>query len=265
MSTPIVLSQARIDESGTIFASPSFNPVLHDELTQLRDTLALPPGDETEFPFVRFANRATVLIGTVKGRQVWARALGRVFYERVPNPFFLIEIAPPDWEGKNPQDISLEKANPPGRDTKTLQKVLAEGDGPFLLGGCQTLVDQGKILLQRDQPEEKTIRDLWQLLPLSIQGRTSFTAFAPDNHLGFDLAVLRETLESHPGFLSEDQARDYPESRYERELQAAIESGDERSLQALLNRRSSGETLKLAFSLVIGMAILSIAARILTR
>jgi len=77
--------------------------------------------------------------------------------------------------------------------------------------------------------------------------------------------VLPTVPASHPGFLTEDQARDYPESRYERELQTAVEHNDERGLQALLSRRSSSDTLKLAFTMVLGMAVLSLAARILMR
>src|SRR5260370_282778 len=48
------------------------------------------------------------------------------------------------------------------------------------------------------------------------------------------------------GYLSEDQARDYPESHYERDLQVAVESKDQRALDRLLSRRSSTETLRLA-------------------
>ncbi len=262
---PPVLSQARVNEAGTVSASPSFDPALSDELALLQEAFDSPPHPEESYLFVRFAGRRTVLIGTAKGRQLWVRALGRVFYERCPDPFFLAELAPPDWGANSPADIPLGQANPPRRDVAALQQVMAKGDGPFLLGACQTLVDQGRILLHRDRPAEKTIRDVWRLLPVSIQGRTSFTAFAPDNRLGFDVAVLREIPPAHPGFLTEDQARDYPESRYERELQTAVEHGDERALQALLNRRSSSDTLKLAFTMVVGMAVVSLAARILMR
>lgn len=265
MSAPPILSQARVNDAGTLFASPSFDPGLAAELTTLREALATPLTDGAELLFVRFVGRRTVVIGTGNGRQLWVRALGRVFYERCPDPFFLAGIAPADWTASSPADVTLDAADPPRRDVAALQAVLKNGDVPFLLGGSQTLVDQGKILLQRDKPDEKTIRDVWQLLPLSIQGRTSFTTFAPDNRLGFDIAVLPTVPASHPGFLTEDQARDYPESRYERELQTAVEHNDERGLQALLNRRSSSDTLKLAFTMVLGMAVLSLAARILMR
>ena len=64
---------------------------------------------------------------------------------------------------------------------------------------------------------------------------------------------------------TEDQARDYPESRYERDLQSAVEAGDQRSVDALLARRSSAETLRMALWMVVGAAILAVAARLLMR
>ena len=265
MKTKLIMPQARIERPGEIDASPAFDPALHDELTLLHSALANPSLAGQEFLFVRFAKRKNVLIGTVNGSQIWVRSLPRSLYERLPDPFLLASIAPANWKIGTISDFPLENVREPIRNVPTLQAVLQNGDSPFLLGGCQTLSDQGKILLQRDQPDEKTIRDLWQLLPKGIQGHTSFCAFAPDNQLGFDLAVLPSLPESHPGFLTEDQARDYPESRYERELQLAIETGDERGLQALLSRRSSSDTLRLAFFMVLGMAALSVAGRILMR
>jgi hypothetical protein len=66
-----------------------------------------------------------------------------------------------------------------------------------------------------------------------------------------------------PGYLTEDQARDYPESRYERELQMAVEHGDQRTVDRLFARRSSAETLRLALWLVLAFAVLSLASRIM--
>jgi hypothetical protein len=68
-----------------------------------------------------------------------------------------------------------------------------------------------------------------------------------------------------PGYLTEDQARDYPESRYERELQTAVEANDQRTVDRLLARRTSAETLRLAIWIVLGAAVLSLAGRILMR
>ena len=74
--------------------------------------------------------------------------------------------------------------------------------------------------------------------------------------LGFGLVVLPAVPEGGlPGYLTEDQARDYPESRYERELQVAVEHGDQRTVDRLLARRSSAETLRLAFWIVLAAAV----------
>ena len=64
------------------------------------------------------------------------------------------------------------------------------------------------------------------------------------------------------GYLSEEQTRDYPESKYERELQTSVEAGDQHSVDKLLVRRTSKETLRLALWIVLGMAALSIVTRI---
>jgi hypothetical protein len=66
-----------------------------------------------------------------------------------------------------------------------------------------------------------------------------------------------------PGYLTEDQARDYPESRYERELQIAVEAGDQRTVDTLFARRTSSETLRLAIWLVLGATVLAFAARLM--
>lgn len=265
MKTKLIMPQARIGSSGEVDASPEFDPKLQAEISRIQGALSVSETFESPYTFVFFPNRRTVFIGTVLGKKIWVRSLARQLYERLPDPFFLSVIAPANWQSPSITDVSLDQIQAPHRDCKLLQMILKEGDSPFLLGGCQTLLDRGRILLQREQPDEKTIRDVWMLLPMSIQSKTSFCAFAPDNQLNFDLVVIPKVPETHPGFLSEDQARDYPESRYERELQIAIEQGEEWYLQSLLNRRSSGDTLRLAFMLVIGMAVLSIVGRILMR
>ena len=153
----------------------------------------------------------------------------------------------------------------PTRTTDRLQRILKEGDGPFLLGACQTLVESGRILLERSEPADNTFRGLWALLPDSTRKQIKMTTFAYSNTLGFDLLAMPKLPESMRGYLTEDQARDYPESRYERELQVAVEMGDQAALDRLLWRRSSSETLRLAFWLVIGALVLSFASKFLLR
>ena len=145
-----------------------------------------------------------------------------------------------------------------------LDGIFKNGDGPFLLGACQTLVDSGRILLVREQPDTKLIQDLWMLLPDSTRRQTWFATFAYSTALQFNLVVLPNTPEDGLpiGYLNEDQTRDYPESRYERELQGAVESGEQHTVDRLFARRTSAETLKLALTIVLGMVFLTIFLRI---
>ena len=61
-----------------------------------------------------------------------------------------------------------------------------------------------------------------------------------------------------PAVLTEDSARDYPQSRYELNLQIAIESGDRAALRRLLARRTVDDAIRLAlymlgFALVVAL------------
>ena len=61
-----------------------------------------------------------------------------------------------------------------------------------------------------------------------------------------DPAALRHT---------EDGLRDYPQSSYELSLQIAVEAGDQRELDRLFARRTSGDTIRLGLT-IIGLALL---------
>jgi len=65
------------------------------------------------------------------------------------------------------------------------------------------------------------------------------------------------------GYMTEDQARDYPESRYERELQVAVEHNDQRTVDRLFARRSSAETLRLAIWIILAAVALSFVSRLI--
>ena len=109
------------------------------------------------------------------------------------------------------------------------------------------------------------MRALWALLPDSTRRQTLVATFAYTIDLGFGLAVTPVMPDvGVAGYLTEDQARDYPESRYERELQTAVEHGDQRALDRLLARRSSAETLRLALWVVLGAALFAFAMRVIS-
>jgi hypothetical protein len=193
--------------------------------------------------------------------------LGRELYENLCDPFAITERFAPNWEARGSlPELDWPPQPLPRRTIEQLDAVLKNGDGPFLLGASQTLVDGGKILLKRETPEKKLLRDLWALLPDSTRRCVWPATFAFSNALGFDVVAMPTVPgKGIPGYLNEDQARDYPESRYERDLQAAIESGDQRFLDRLLSRRSSSETLRLALTiLVVGVAVVIVGRLLVT-
>lgn len=188
--------------------------------------------------------------------------LNKELFNLLSDPFAIAEKFPPNWDmrGSLPE-LDWPPEPLPKRTIAQLDHILKHGDGPFLLGASQTLVDGGKILLQRDAPDNKLLRDLWNLLPDSTRRNLWPATYAFSNALGFDAVVMPAVPERGlPGYLTEDQTRDYPESRYERDLQAAVESNDQRMLDRLLARRSSTETLWLAvIILVVGVSVIIIS------
>jgi hypothetical protein len=56
-------------------------------------------------------------------------------------------------------------------------------------------------------------------------------------------------------YITEEQALDYPEGKYEFSLQYAVEHGDQRELDRLLGRRSSKQVLRLALFVLFGGAV----------
>ena len=185
--------------------------------------------------FVVPFTRRFVTVVSVAGRRFRFLILGRALYNVIPDPFAITARFPPQWD-KTGTLPTLEWPDEPlpKRTIKQLDHIFKHGDGPFLLGACQTLVDSAKITLIRDQPATDLCRDLWALLPDSIRRQTSLSTFAYSRVLGFGLAAMPAAPEdAEIGFLTEDQARDYPESRYERELQVAVEYGDQRTVDRL--------------------------------
>ena len=87
-------------------------------------------------------------------------------------------------------------------------------------------------------------------------------AFSPE--LGFHAVVLPEAPAPWPaGCLTADQARDYPEGRYELSLQTAAESGNQADLDRLFARRSSADTLRLALYLLAAAVLLTVIMKLI--
>lgn len=194
------------------------------------------------------------------------RLMHEQLYRHLGDPFAIAQRFPPQWDTKTPLEVVYWPEEPlPPRTVEQLQRITQQGDGPLLYGATQALVDHSRIALQRPEPQPKLLSDIWQLLPDSTRRERWPATFAFCNELAFDLVVLPSlSPEAMEGYLTEEQTLDYPESRYERALQVAIESGDQHELERLLARRSSSETLRLAIQILVLFVLVSVGVRLLS-
>ena len=138
-------------------------------------------------------------------------------------------------------------------------------ESPMLLGGAQVLVDGGRLAFERAKPDASVIEALWTLLPHSLRPRIWPASFAFADELKFDVIVVpRLTNLSLEGYTTEEQAGDYPQGSYELAVQTAAESGSARDLEIAFQRRTSNDTLRLGFKLLVGLSLLVLAFRFWT-
>ena len=78
--------------------------------------------------------------------------------------------------------------------------------------------------------------------------------------MGFDLFVAPR---AEPPCVSDEQAGDYPQGRYELGLQIAVESGDEAELARLLSRRSSRQAMRLMFRILLAALVIGLVIRVI--
>jgi hypothetical protein len=185
--------------------------------------------------------------------------LARELYRYLGDPFAISDRYPVLWNasGRLPE-LEWPMELLPERTLEQLDAILKHGDGALLLGSTQALVDGNRVLLQRHEPDERFLRDLWQLLPDRTRCDLWPASFAFSDELGFHAAVGPALPTRRYGMqvLVEDAIRDYPQSSYELNLQIAIESGDRLALKKLLARRTSDETLRLGlYMLVFALAV----------
>jgi hypothetical protein len=160
------------------------------------------------------------------------------------DPFLLAQRCPPPWQQRGDlPTLPWPALPPPGRTVEQVQEVLKrEQEGPNLLGGSQALVDGGRLVFERPEPDVEVLRRLWMLLPLSTRCQLWPASFAFNNNLRFDAVVVSHASPTeYGGYLTEQQAGDYPEGRYELHLQIAAEAGNQRELDSLFARRSRSE------------------------
>lgn len=174
--------------------------------------------------------------------------LGRALYEVLGDPFAIAARFPPRWGERGTLDsLSWNDGALSTRNVESIAAVLKEGDSPLLLGAAQALIDGGRVIVIAPEADPKLLRGLWQLLPTRSRIDLWPATFAFSADLGFHVVVLPTAPDPWPiGYLMADQARDYPEGRYELALQTAAESGNQADLDHLFARRSTNDTLRLA-------------------
>jgi hypothetical protein len=176
----------------------------------------------------------------------------RLYADLGGDPFLLADQFPPPWEARGELPALAWAAGPPPRRTvEQLQKVLQVPYSATLLGGAQALLDGGRLVFERREPDAALLRGLWALLPLASRAGLWPASFAFSNALGFHAVVVpRAGGPEFANYLHEVQAGDYPEGRYELSLQTAVEAGDQAELDALFARRSRAQVLRLGLLLL---------------
>ncbi len=211
----------------------------------------------------------------------------KVYLYGLPDPFYILDQFPPEWRKTELPTLEWTFGPLPRRTVSEVQAILkrlksnalledqpvrqqteesereytdeeiANAWGPTFLGGVQILVDGGRLIFQRRAPDPELIRAFWTLLPNSSRADVWPATFAFNNALPFDLLVVPiYDVEDFHDHVTEDQAAEYPEGRYEVALQRAAETDDQEELDILFHRRGSRETLRLAIILVIAMTVL---------
>jgi hypothetical protein len=191
---------------------------------------------------------------------------GAPYTNLIGDPFAAAERFPPPWQARGELPaLSWPPVALPPRTVAMVQQVLQRPEGPALLGGAQALLDGGRLVFERPAPDAALLQGLWTLLPSSSRAQLWPASFAFGNALGFDAVVVpRARAEEYADYLREEQAADYPEGRYELNLQIAAEAGDQKELDALFGRRSHAQTLRLALILLGLMAALALVSKFLT-
>lgn len=188
-----------------------------------------------------------------------------VYIDHIGDPFVIAERFPPHWHARGDLPTLDWPSEPlPRREVAEIQRILQRAStpdatplSPLLLGATQALVDGSPLVFERPAPDTQLIRDLWNLLPHSTRNQLWPASFAFDPQFDFDVVVVPHAYPTRfAEYLTEEQADNYPQGRYELRLQLAVEAGDQQELDAVFARRSRAAMFRFGFLLLFGMLAL---------
>ncbi len=258
-----IFSVARFEGNTLHEQSPGFLPEWLPALSQILELYGTAPTQEVLFtlPLTR-ATRA--IISGIENR-FYVRVMSRKLYEVIPDPFAIAEKFPANWLHSPLEDLEWPNENLPTRSVAVLEPILKNGNSPLILGSTQMLVDGGSLILHREAPDAQTLRNIWMFLPDGVRREHWLATWSPKSELRFSIAVQPNGTPIPRGTRSEEQAMDYPESRFEYELQHAIESNNDAELERLLNRAGLEAVFKRTILMLLGLMAAGIAIAFASR
>jgi hypothetical protein len=240
--------------------SPGWEDAWQSEIELLCDGFGQPPIGE-HLPICVFAqplgrDRAAVVQAAADGDVPILRfrilTVPNAVYAGIGDPFALSERFPPPWDSRIALPSLAWTNEIPDRSLERVRRVLQEADSPTLLGAAQAIVDGGRVIFERPFPAPDLLRRLWTLLPDNTRAEVWPASFAFSSDLDWHAVVVPHyDPEQWPGYVTESQAGDYPEGRYELNLQIAVETENQIALDRLFARRTSRQMLQLALTILV--------------
>jgi len=206
--------------------------------------------------------RFAVMLHATQPGQAVAAVVNYQDWRRGVDPFAVVRTLQPVQNSGHLQPLEL----PQRLEAFTIQQLqarLVAQDQATLLGAAQALLDGSRVAFPAENAAD-ICETLWLMLPYRERTNFSFCTACAAPLEGYKfLGLVDAAAERPPGLLRSDKLADYPEGRYEAQLQWALEHADDNEYQRLMQRRTSAETLRLAMTLLGGMVLVLLAMKFL--